>query len=61
MQNIAKKKDEFIDIVKTLPDDILTEVWDYTDFLLTKKKTGLSGYTEKIINEDKDLLKRLAR
>lgn len=60
MQSIAEKKDEFIDIVKSLPEDILAEVRDYTDFLLAKKKNGLSAFTGKIIEEDKELLKRLS-
>ncbi len=58
--NIVKEKEEFINAIKELPDDVFAEIRDFTEFIIQRKKIKLSRFTEKIISEDHGLLKRLA-
>lgn len=58
------EKEKLINIINKLPDEIITEVIDYAEFLQQKKEKrndlDLNKYTEKIISEDSEVLKKLA-
>ena len=50
-------------VLQDVPDDVLESVLDYLKGLLTKAKSGalLSNIVNRILQEDKELLERLAR
>jgi len=55
-------KDEIAKVLETVPEDILEDVLDYLKLLITNPKEKLSMTTKlrQIINEDEELLQKLA-
>jgi hypothetical protein len=64
METITKERDNLIQMIHNFREQEVIELLDYAQFLKHKKKlkktNRLSRYTNKILNEDKKLLQRLA-
>lgn len=65
MDTIAKGKNDLLEIIKDFPENKLIELLDFAQFLKLKKEVekpiDLTSFSDKIINEDDNLLKRLAK
>ena len=64
MDSHAKEKEVLLEIIKDFPENQLLEIIDFAQFLKYKndssKDSCLSSFKDKILNEDNNLLKRLA-
>jgi hypothetical protein len=64
MEPLTRERNDLMEIIKDFPENKLSELLDFAQFLKQKKQTeeliDLSSLTGKIIEEDKKLLKRLA-
>ncbi len=60
---MAEVKDEIQRIIERLPNEVLSDVWDYLKQLenSSKGEIELSLHLRKILTEDKNLLHRLAK
>ena len=56
-------KEKIAKVLETVPEDILEDVLDYLKLLITNPKEKLSITTKlrQIINEDEELLQKLAK
>jgi len=56
-------KEEIAKVLETVPEEILEDVLDYLKLLITNPKEKLSMTTKlrQIINEDEELLQKLAQ
>jgi len=55
-------KEEIAKVLETVPEEILEDVLDYLKLLITnpKEKLGMATRLRQIINEDQELLRKLA-
>ena len=56
-------KEEIAKVLETVPEDILEDILDYLKLLITNPKEKISMTTKlrQIINEDEELLHKLAK
>ena len=56
-------KEEIAKVLDTVPEEILEDVLDYLKLLITnpKEKLGMATKLRQIINEDQELLQKLAK
>jgi len=56
-------KEEIAKVLETVPEEILEDVLDYLKLLITnpKEKLGMTSNLRQIINEDAELLHKLAK
>ena len=56
-------KEEIVKVLETVPEDILEDVLDYLKLLITnpKEKLSMTKKLRQIINEDEELLQKLAQ
>jgi hypothetical protein len=62
MSNEELKK-EIVKVLETIPDEMLEDILEYLRFLIgnARSKVGMTSNLRQIINEDKELLQKLAQ
>ena len=63
MNAITKEKSDLLEIIKDFPEDKLSELLDFAQFLKLKVENpvNLASFNDKILKEDENLFTRLAK